>query len=189
MSTNKLTTEEINLLGKVLAPKGPRYREDVIVSYMKASFLPFCLSLILLLSPAYAGDRSDTARTISMTCGGTKIEIVCGYNEKPSEIDDRVCSHNTLTFTLPDGKVIAPPVPESHDPGSTPVGLSCEEGKDRSIYLLVEYLNGSHSCSGCHFIAIFNPLGERLSKKTYYGKIILEQGLLFDNILNIEGNH
>ena len=74
---------------------------------MRTFFLSFCLPLVFCLSPAHAGERSDTARSISMTCGGTKVEIVCGYNEKPSEIDDRVCSHNTLTFTLPDGKVIA----------------------------------------------------------------------------------
>lgn len=153
---------------------------------MRTFFLPFCLSLILLLSPAYAGDRSDTARSISMTCGGTKVEIVCGYNEKPSEIDDRVCSHNTLTFTLPDGKVIAPPVPESHDPGSTPVGISCANGNDGNRYIPVEYLSGSYNCSKCSVLEIFSPSALRLTERLPERKIVVEKSFVNWNTVSIE---
>lgn len=158
---------------------------------MRKFFLSFCLPLVLLLSSAHAGERSDTARSISMTCGGTKVEIVCGYNEKPSEIDDRVCSHNTLTFTLPDGKVIAPSVPKSHDPGSSPESLYCAYGKrDNDTYVIVTYSSGSHDCAKCHLSEVFSKEGDFFKEGVPWQKTWIEKGLPISfESLSIEGKH
>ncbi len=129
--------------------------------------------------------QQDTARSISMTCGGTKVEIICGYNDKITELDSRVCSKNTLVFTKENSEVVTPPVPEGHDPGSTPVSLDCVKGNDDKLYVVVDYLAGSYACAKCHLESVFDIFGNMFPEHII--KISLEKQLNWTRNLKIEG--
>jgi hypothetical protein len=128
---------------------------------------------------------SDTSRSIAMTCGGTKVEIACGYNGKFTEIDNRICSNNTLTFTLQNGKVVKPPIPELFDAGSTPVRIGCAMGNDSKYYIPIGYLSGSWNCSKCHVDEIFSIDGVLLDDEPV-AEIVLEKNLRNWNDVTIE---
>lgn len=112
----------------------------------------------------------DTSRQIAMTCGGTKIEIMCGYNQSFRQVDDRVCSDNKLIFTLSDGKTIYPKPPESFESGTTPIGISCGRARNRSDILLIRviFLSGSYNCNKCFQDIIYKPNGEPANKEPSY---------------------
>jgi hypothetical protein len=113
-----------------------------------------------LIASGSAIAKDEAARSISMTCGDTNVQIICGYNPKLSKEDDRVCNHNTLSFTLKNKSVVKPPVPAIHDQGSTPMGLRCSKGSDGNYYALVSYRSGPYDCDKCFIDEIYKSTGE-----------------------------
>lgn len=131
----------------------------------------------------------DTARRIEMTCGGTRVEIVCGYNENFNQMDDRICSNNTLIFTLENGERIFPEIPKWYlREEFTPISIACiEEYKNPSkLYVYTRYLNGSYNCKmvdhNCNQEVVFTIHGkkidqnkEKLRLSDYRNSVSIEQ--------------
>jgi hypothetical protein len=121
---------------------------------------------------------SDTARSISMTCGGTKVTIECGYNKNISETDNRFCNENKLTFYPEGGHLISIPIPKSHDPNSTPISIECGTGKNDRMYIGINYLMGSYyTCGNCIVFEIYSPDGLILSDKIISSKLEIEHSI------------
>lgn len=115
----------------------------------------------------------DTARRIEMTCGGTTVEIICGYNQNFRQADDRVCSNNTLIFTFEDGQQEFPKPPENFEPGTAPIAIECGTEKDnpQNSLIRIVYLSGSYNCHKCYQDMIFNPAAEVYNQRIRSGEI------------------
>lgn len=145
---------------------------------LPAFLLSFFAGVFLLSNAIYAETTVpnvvakpwlDTSRKIQMTCGGTKVELVCGYNQNFRQTDDRICSDNTLIFTLPDGQVVLPKIPEGYSSENyTPISISCryEAGKPQNFYIYTRNQNGSYNCMkdshNCNIEMIFSVTGETI---------------------------
>lgn len=143
--------------------------------------LPHCVLL-----PIAVQAQSDTSRQVEMICGETKVRILCGYNERPNDLDNRICSHNTIVFVLPTGREVIPPVPKLHDPGSTPVSISCAVGNDSKYYIPVGYLSGSYGCNKCRVDEIYSTNGRILTDGISVPKFVWKNNLKNWNTVSIE---
>lgn len=111
----------------------------------------------------------DSSRRVEMTCGGTKVELVCGYNQDFRQIDDRICSDNKLIFTLADGRMVFPKMGDSPEEKTyTPISISCREElkNPQKLYIYTRYQNGSYNCvkfsRHCNQEVIFTLKGDRV---------------------------
>ena len=130
------------------------------------SFIPLSVSAENLA--ANVGLGLDDYRSIQMGCGGASLQIICGYNDTLSNLDDRVCSNNQLSFKTTGGKVFEPSISEYLEPNSTPVALQCIENENNNdTYVIIRYLSGSYNCAKCEQEEVFSPSGERLTQKIY----------------------
>ena len=133
----------------------------------------------------------DTSRRVEMTCGGTRVELICGYNKDFRQSDDRICSNNTLIFTLPDGEVVLPKPTdwEEVEKWYTPISVSCRHEKENpdSFYIYTRYLSGSYNCMkadhNCNVEVLYSPEGEFFSTYSPDYKIRLDDHM---NTISIE---
>lgn len=130
----------------------------------------------------------DTSRRVEMTCGGTKVGLICGYNQNFRQTDDRICSDNTLIFTLPDGNEIKPEMGDSPEHEAyTPISISCrhQKGKPNNFYIYTRYLNASYNCMKfnrhCNQEVVFTLDGMKVN--TYKSGLVLDP---HENIVAIE---
>lgn len=134
-----------------------------------------------------ASPQLDTSRSVTMECGGTRVELSCGYNSSFSQMDDRVCNNNTLTFFLPNGQKAHPAPPETFEIGTTPIAISCTKFKDGKFYIPVTYLSGSYNCAQCQQLELFTleglPAG---TKEKSRSKLLSENSTALWNTIGIE---
>jgi hypothetical protein len=133
---------------------------------MIRKLVSFLAALAIFSFAVHADDGSPKGkRKVSVKCGGALVSITCEKTiDRDYPEDPRQCNHNTLAFTMPDGRVILPTPPERFDPTKTPVALSCRlAARDKRYYVVVKLSNGHEDCGPCTTYHLFDQLGNRLT--------------------------
>lgn len=131
----------------------------------------FVFSLCL----ASMASAQEDSRKIQIGCGGSIVEISCGYSQDKQN-QSHLCVDNKLSFSH-ENETMFISTPKRHDPGSTPIDLACLKGSDDNYYISVSYIAGALDCVKCKTSELYDPKGKWLSEHQPVAKIFAERKL------------
>jgi ABC-type Fe3+-hydroxamate transport system substrate-binding protein len=155
----------------------PGYAQQLL---LKLVICLVCSGFVLTTQAA-----NSTKEKIEMQCGSHRVAITCGKakaDDPKDEYDERVCVHNTLSFTDSNGRTVIsedpPNVVSLGDLGNSPEMMGCGKGKDGLYYVQVMF----SGCSGstCQMHELFSEEGKRLTvNSVHLNKFMKEKSIRF----------
>lgn len=138
---------------------------EFVPSGRNGKWLLLALALCAVAQNIQAANPTHAKERVELQCGAHKVAIDCGKAKPGDPPDERVCVHNTLSFTGPDGKIFTPKQPKNFrdefEIEKTPTSIGCSRGTDGKFYVSVLFAAG---WAGPYMLyEMFSESGERLT--------------------------